>query len=211
MCAIVGSFNKDKLIELIELNSYRGSHSFSFSTYDKYTNVLNIHAKYYGTIPYDIIEIFKDEYGIVHIQAPTTDATSTDNIHPSRIRKHQSYLWHNGIIKAEYVKKLQERFGNDTEWDTELLHRSIDDNIDNLNDVDGSFSCLWYHGSKLLLFRNDISPMFIDNEMNISSTKFPGSYTTESNQVIHLDLANNTTYNVRSFNTVNNPYFFGAV
>ena len=34
MCGIVGSFSKTKLKELIELNSYRGNHSYSLSEYD---------------------------------------------------------------------------------------------------------------------------------------------------------------------------------
>ena len=34
MCAIVGSFNRDKFEELIELNTYRGNHSYSFAEYD---------------------------------------------------------------------------------------------------------------------------------------------------------------------------------
>lgn len=210
MCAIVGSFDKDKLIELIELNSYRGSHSYSFSTYDIETSSLHVHNKNHGAISYDDIEIFKGEYAIVHIQAPTTEAKSTDNIHPSKDSRYMTYLWHNGIIKADYVKKMQEKFGDDTDWDTELLHRAINQDIFNLNNVDGSFSCLWYDGSDLNLFRNDISPMFIDDYLNISSTKFPGSRSTHPNKVIRMDLVDGELYNLHAFKTVNNPYFFGV-
>lgn len=209
MCAIMGSFSKDKLLELIELNSYRGSHSFSFSTYDIQTSALHVHLREYGKINFDDIQLFNDEYGIVHIQAPTTEATSSSNIHPSKDEKYRTYLWHNGIIKADYVKKLQEKFGVDTAWDTELLHQAVNEDMNNLNEIDGSFSCLWYGLDNLHLLRNDISPMFIDDQFSISSTKFKGSRATQANKVIMMDLLEGKLYNVHSFKTVNNPYFFG--
>ena len=87
-------------------------------------------------------------------------------------------LWHNGIIKADIVDKLSEETG--TKWDTMQILRKItssDDNWwDSLNGFDGSFSCLMYVRTKgLLMFRNQISPMYVDVNLNISSTKFEGS------------------------------------
>lgn len=205
MCAIVGSFDKSKLIELIELNSYRGSHSYSYSTIS--ADGLSIIVQEHGTIDTNIIDIDKTgAYGLVHIQAPTTEAKSTDNIHPARDR--YTALWHNGIIKASHVKKMQEKFGDDTNWDTQLLLRAVNSARDELNLVDGSFSCLWHDGVTTYLFRNAISPMFYDKDLNISSTKFEGSIPTPANKMLELNFNTKGLYNDGEFKTVENPYFF---
>lgn len=212
MCAIVGSFNQHKLHELIALNSYRGSHSYSFSTISPHGD-LKTHVRSLGTFDptRTDCQIPPGHYAIAHIQAPTTEANSIEDIHPSRelFNQRLTALWHNGIVKANHVKKMQETFGSDTNWDTQLLLRAVNANTDNLNEVDGSFSCLWWDGSSAYLFRNDISPMFYDSELNISSTKFEGSISTPANKILFMNLAHKALYNTGEFKTVENPYFFG--
>lgn len=208
MCAIVGSFNRDKLIELIELNSYRGSHSYSFSSISNFK--LYIHVQSLGRINYDDIVLQPGHYGVVHVQAPTTEAKTATNIHPARGRYSDDTfaLWHNGIIKANHVKKMQEQFGNDTSWDTELLLRAVRRSYDELSNVDGSFSCLYHDDSGTYLFRNDISPMFYGTDLSISSTKFEGSIETESNKILYMNFDSKLLYTKGEFSTVENPYFF---
>lgn len=208
MCAIIGSFNKDKLIELIELNSYRGSHSYSFATINPISNSLVIRQRALGTINYDHLITPPGQYAVVHIQAPTTEAKSVNTIHPAE-DLGATYLWHNGIIKAGYVKKMQEKYKLDTQWDTQLLLRAVNTSKDELNNIDGSFSCLWYDGTSAYLFRNSISPMFYDGDMNISSTKFEGSISTPANKVLSMKLMQKALYSICEFKTVENPYFFG--
>jgi hypothetical protein len=60
----------------------------------------------------------------------------------------------------------------------------------------------------LYLFRNEISPMFIDKQMNISSTKFEDSEETCPNVVFRMDLNYNNLINVGEFKTAENPYYF---
>lgn len=207
MCAIVGSFDKSKLIELIKLNSYRGSHSFSFTVIDPLYG-LSLRVRDFGTIDPDIISIPEGGYGIVHVQAPTTEAKTFESIHPAT--DGNTLLWHNGIIKSHYVKILQSKYGHGINWDTELLLRAVNYSKDELNHIDGSFSCLWYDGSTAHLFRNDISPMFYDRELNISSTKFDGSISTVANTILRMDLQSKCLYNTGfTFRTVENPYYFG--
>lgn len=207
MCAIVGSFDKAKLIELINLNSYRGSHSYSFSTIDP-VNGLWVRAREFGTIDIDSIDIPESSYALVHVQAPTTEAKSKNNIHPAI--DGNTRLWHNGIIKSNYVKELQKKYGNDTEWDTELFLRAINKSRDELCLMDGSFSCLYHDGDRAYLFRNSISPMFYDDELNISSTRFVNSKETQPECILSIDLENRRLYNTGfTFKTVDNPYFFG--
>lgn len=218
MCAITGSKNLDILKELISLNSYRGSHSYSFSLYNMYTGHLHVIKKKFGTINVDELAIPSNCYGIVHIQAPTTDARTDQFIHPATIpnvtNEFPFYaLWHNGIIKEDIVKEYSRECS--TSWDTMMILHMLNRsqiNWEVLNKFDGTFSCLLYDGldNTLKLFRNQISPMFIDSDMNISSTKFEGSEETEPDVVFELDLNDNKLLQVGSFKTVENPYFFGV-
>lgn len=207
MCAVVGSFDRNKLLELIELNSYRGSHSYSFSTISPESGQLVLRQKALGVIEAGRIDIPDGHYAVVHIQAPTTEAKDLESIHPA-CENDNSYLWHNGIIKANHVKVLQQKYGKDTNWDTRLLLRAVCTSWGELNTVDGSFSCLLYDHGTAYLFRNSISPMFFDSDLNISSTKFEGSVSTPANRVLKMDFKARCLYTIEEFKTVENPYFF---
>lgn len=223
MCAIIGSFDTKKLHELVSLNSYRGSHSYSFSVYDTYTGTLVLRKRNLGTIDLSKIEVPYRHYGVVHIQAPTTDSKDLESVHPARLdlistwqvdkdNKHEQYkqyLWHNGILKEDTIKQLQDRNGL-VKWDTMLILLGLaSDGWYSIGKLDGSFSCLYYVGGSLYLFRNEISPMFIDDDMNISSTKFAGSRATDPNKVLMMNFSTKTASPIFTFKTVENPYFFG--
>ena len=214
MCAIIGSKNIDTLRELVALNSYRGSHSYSFSLYSITTGILTVEVKKLGTINLNRHTIPHNNYGIVHVQAPTTEMRSEQSIHPAVItEKYQTWpnkaLWHNGIIKAEVVKGKAAKYN--TSWDTMQMLESVRTSFDELNEFDGTFSCLYYDRDDLSLnlFRNEISPMFLDHELNISSTKFEGSIETTPNVVSKIDFNRNRLIAKAKFETVENPYYFG--
>ena len=79
MCAIFGSFDKEKFFELAKLNSYRGSHSYSIAYYDR-KNVAIV-DKGFGEFPE--IDLDNNYYYIGHVQAPTTDSKDKNSIHPA--------------------------------------------------------------------------------------------------------------------------------
>lgn len=216
MCAIFGSFNRDKFFELAELNSYRGKHSFSVSTFDKETGRMKTCYKQFGLFNTNAVPD-DDVYYVGHIQAPTTVSKDTTSIHPSVY--NNKYLWHNGILKADCISDMQEVFlaykaaghmhlgDHNEDWDTALLNMWIDqDRL--LDDIDGTFSCLRYADGKITLFRNEISPMFVDGELNISSTKFDGSVKTKPNTVLEMKLDSNELVEMYSFQTKDNPYYW---
>lgn len=214
MCSIIIADNIKRLRELIELNEHRGTHSHSFSLYgpNEYGNYDLVHMKRsLGPINKDDLFIPVDYYAIVHQQAPTTDNKDESAIHPAQLGEH--YLWHNGIIKEKEIKRLQEELGSTFTWDTKLILRKYIETED-LNNIDGSFACVYAHRGKLEIFRNEISPLFTTEEFEcFSSTKFEGSIAITPNVVYSLD------YNARDrcfeawesteFSTVENPYFFG--
>lgn len=216
MCAITGSKNLDVLKELVALNSYRGSHSYSFSLYNMYTGHLHVLKKKLGKINLDEYNIPTNCYAIVHIQAPTTDARTENFIHPAVVPNATSEfpfyaLWHNGIIKEDVVREFKDT--ENTSWDTMIMLSMLNKSQTDwkvLNKFDGSFSCLFYDGTRqrLCLFRNQISPMYIDDDMNISSTKFEGCLDTLPDVVYEMDLNDNKLHPTGSFTTVENPYFF---
>ena len=207
MCAIVGSFDRDKFEELIELNTYRGNHSFSLAEYDINNAKINLIEQSFGYFDYSLLDnITTGNYIIGHVQAPTTDSKDKESIHPSII--DNTYLWHNGIIKENCIEEIQTVLSSKIKWDTKLLHKYILEDK-NLSNIDGTFSCLYSNGSGLYLFRNEISPMFIDNKFNISSTKFEESTSTHANNLFIIDFHNFELITKKEFLTKENPYFFG--
>lgn len=206
MCSIIGSFDRKKLIELCELNAYRGQHSHSISYYDPDIQNFFYISRSYGAIDYNMIDIPEGNYCVVHMQAPTTDSDN-DSIHPAQISNN--LLWHNGILKEKEIKRLQKEFNTNDGWDTYLLLIQMI-NKGTPKNIDGSFSCLYYNGENFYLFRNEISPMFIDSDFNISSTKFENSSPTRENTVYRFRPEIKTLTVLSQFKTVENPYYFGV-
>jgi len=202
MCSIIGSHSKETIHMLIALNAYRGQHSWSISYYDLLWNCMKSVSRGMGEIPKDLINIGLNEYCIVHMQAPTTDNKDMNTVHPAQIGN--TYLWHNGIIKADWVNKRKDI----SSWDTQLILNQYVSTKD-LNDIDGTFACLLCDEDKLYLFRNEISPLFIDKYSNISSTRFEGAILIKPN-IIWEFLSTGTgelkETNMK-FNTVENPYY----
>lgn len=200
MCAIVGSFDKKTLYDLYKLNSYRGELSYSICSFkpgDK-TNI-GVLMKDKGKMAEEIISQYPstgNDFYIAHSQAPTTES---NNIHPAV--SNGALLWHNGIIKQ---KTLEENVW-DTQW---LLDKIIEDGWNALSNVDGTFACVMYNEGSLYAFRNEISPLFIDESFNISSTKFDNCKSLEPNKVFKLDLSSKKKHIVAEFVTKENPYYF---
>lgn len=220
MCSIIGSFEPKMLVHLYEINSYRGTHSHSVTVYDHRNKKILYCDKQLGTIDerqlMNITRTFPGKYYIVHSQAPTTENTSTKSIHPAIFHNSEardmSLLWHNGILKSKTINTLREATGIDSTWDTELLlHYMVYKG--KLSEVDGSFACLMYHMGDIYMFRNEISPLFIDFEMNISSTMFEigagdggKAIDVKPNTVFKLDLHNKSSIIQSVFTTKNSPY-----
>lgn len=220
MCSIIGSFEPKMLVHLYELNSYRGTHSHSVTVYDHRNKKIRYSDKQLGELKenqlINITRTFPGNYYIVHSQAPTTENSDIKSVHPAAFFHNEvgdmSLLWHNGILKPKTINMLRETTGIASTWDTELLlHYMVYKG--NLSEVDGSFACLMYHMGDLYMFRNEISPLFIDFEMNISSTRFEigagdggKSIHVKPNTVFKLDLHNKSSIIQSVFNTKNSPY-----
>lgn len=206
MCSIIGSFDLIKFKELIKINQYRGSFAYSYSSFDPKIGILNT-IKDFGEFDINIINKITQSYTIGHIQAPTGGLIKdVKRIHPSRIKN--SYLFHNGILKKTYIEKLQNKFRTNNNWDTYLLHKElIASGFEKLNNIDGSFGCVYIVNNNIYLFANDLINLFIDDEVNISSVKFNKSTKLPSNCVFKLDLLNKTYTDIYQFKTYNNPYY----
>jgi len=221
MCSIIGSFEPKMLVHLYELNSYRGTHSHSITVYDYRNKKISYIDRQLGELDEKqlntVTSSFSGCYYIVHSQAPTTENTDDTSIHPARMHHKEvrdtSLLWHNGILKPKTINMLRENTGLGTTWDTQLLLQHMINN-ESLSDIDGSFACLMYHTGELYMFRNEISPLFIDFDMNISSTifeipageAFGSAFSISPNRVFKLDLYNKATIIQSTFTTKNSPY-----
>ena len=58
------------------------------------------------------------------------------------------------------------------------------------------------------MFRTTSSPLFIDKELNISSTKFDNSESIEVGKVYKLDIKQKNFFIIKDFTCKDNPYFF---
>jgi hypothetical protein len=146
-----------------------------------------------------------------HVQAPTNGLVKNfSRIHPAE--KEDFKLWHNGIIKGKCIAEMQESLNSTDEWDTRLLLETVVTDTfvpTKLDNVDGAFSCvLLKENAYLMLFRNSTSPLFINDALDISSTKFTASTKTDANTVYHVDLTNRKLNEFTKFNNINNPYYF---
>ena len=206
MCSIIGSFSKDDIIKLCELNAYRGqlSHSISYITQN---NVMSSMRSMPGKIDYNDINIPENSYCLVHLQAPTSKIYDK-YIHPSICTGN--FLWHNGIVKQSEIERLNEEYKSNYDWDTDLINCLISHQGPAvLSDVDGSFACVWHDIKNLYIFRNELAPLFLDAYMNMSSTKFEGSYSILPNIFYKIDLKFLNIIETAVFKTKQNPYYFG--
>ena len=200
MCAITGSLYKNKLKELYALNAYRGELSYSLASFrpTKDKVVFQTLFQESGKMPDALIESLpttEGDFMIAHSQAPTTDSK---NVHPAVYG--DAMLWHNGIIKQKNIVAGT--------WDTEwLLENIIDYGWSALSRVDGTFACVLYWGGNLYIFRNEISPLFVDLHFNISSTRFDGSTSLTPNKVWKINFETGYLDAVAYFDTFENPYY----
>lgn len=200
MCSIIASFDPDKLKELYRLNAYRGELSYSLASFElkNHSPRLGILFQDKGKMPAVLIEEQKHNTGqffVAHSQAPTTQSK---NIHPAVYG--DCLLWHNGIVKQKSLPPET--------WDTNwMLEQITYYGWSTLSRIDGTFACIMYYAGDLFVFRNEISPMFYDRELNFSSTKFENSFSLPPNQVFKIDLENKGLYNEAYFQTFENPYY----
>lgn len=229
MCAIFGSVNKQKFLELQKLNEYRGSLSYSIAKFTRTDAVnrdltaLNYLVQNKGQFKTEDVRDYPDstpQFFLGHTQAPTgqrSDIHPAFYIDPTPIldsARFYARLWHNGILKSSTIPEGM--------WDTQYMVDSIGQggiNSDVLNRFDGSFSCFVYAGinvnsywpmsiGTLMLFRNELAPMFYDGRGSFSSTKFEGSKPVPPNVVWRLDGTNMDLVEMSKFTTKENPYYF---
>ena len=199
MCGLFASFNRDVFKKLFVANSYRGVNNPTVTFINRYDGSQSqVHTIKDVNDLDRILDQHSDEYIIGHIQAPTSiDRTRR---HPAFETLDYTSgevicLWHNGIIKEKSMEDIQKWINEDMDgckdsfnpgWDTSLLLARFSScvsfpglsDFSPISEIDGSFACIFYHtsqtSSRLLFFRNSISPLFFDpSTLSISSVKTP--------------------------------------
>lgn len=220
MCSIVGSFDKAKFLELVKLNSYRGTFSHSL-TYIDPTELTSSTLKRFGPFDETLLDSVPDGYYMLgHCQAPTGGLVKDiDRVHPYTNELFK--LLHNGILKPQTMEMINKELGTEYEWDTQALLEYITkgshdklyfplDFVKSLADIDGSFACCLLQGTDYIyFFRNSVAPLFIDDKLNISSTGFKGAQSIMFNAIFQLNLFNKTYEEVATFNNKHDPFYFG--
>jgi len=212
MCGLFASRDPEKLEELFQLNTRRGQTRMSLTPF----GIGQTGKDLWMEVSYQSDEIrIRSEYTwpgrfhLGHIQAPTSVLNMA---HPAEYGG--VHIWHNGILKEETIKRLQRGEGGDKEnWDTFLMARALREVAnethpsDVLSSLDGSFACFMYALGQMYVFRNEISPLFVDDQLNFSSVKFKGSNSIEPGIIFGLDFTYNKLDDIGvHFTTANNPY-----
>jgi hypothetical protein len=199
MCSIISASDLEMGKHLIELNQFRGSFSYSFTTIDKGRPTAQI--KDFGEFPLDILETFRNERFIAHVQAPTGGLIKdVDRIHP--VQDDINMLWHNGLLTPKGVKYLQDLLKTDEDFDTRLLFNAIEKyGFDILNEIEGLFSCLYLKDGKVYLFRTKHGKLYVDEDMNISSERFEGSKCINADTIYEINFEDKSIKEVGKFKT----------
>lgn len=218
MCGIFCSFSSEKFKELAKLNQVRGNHSYSITEIglSEFGIDIDLQHKDFGEFnPSQVMDVENDEcvFFVGHVQAPTTSIRSLDSVHPAE-NSYGELLWHNGIVKAVDIARLQRKHSSFEQWDTRLILDEVSsiNMVDKLSEIDGSFACIYYDGNGLFVFTNELCQLFVDESCNISSLQFPGSTRLPSGQIFEVDLKSKKLVAVEewTFTTKNLPYYFGA-
>jgi hypothetical protein len=201
MCSIFGSFNKNRVIELAELNQFKGTFSYSLTQDDRSHKAF---GKFDNDIVNDIVQT--DNYIIGHVQAPTGGMIKDDNrIHPTSVG--QSLLWHNGLLTKRGIKYLQDYLDTTEEFDTKLLHEYfVRYNFTFLNKIEGLFTCIFKHGTGYYVFRTKHGKLYVNEELDLSSERFEGSKCINYDTIYKMNFAEKRLQPVSYFKT--NRYNF---
>lgn len=193
MCGIFTSDNEDMFKYLQQINLHRGH-------VDKISITLSN--------PIQQVKTFhKGQYNVGHIQAPTNQIQlENTNTNTQPVFIDGNFIVHNGILKQSYIEQQINKYR--TSFDTEILFRLIlEHGFDILNDVDGSFACILCLNDNYYVFRNNPGVIFMDEHLNISTTKFKNSDLIPEGQVFMLNLKDKKTEIVSRFKSKSKPYF----
>ena len=213
MCSISASYYKSVLGDLVKQNLYRGSLTHSYTSFDIRDDFSSMNTINRNNFPLDDIEKIRfvsGELNIVHTQAPTSKSDRIQPAYAYDSSQHMpSYLWHNGIILNEEISRLNKILGTDFDFDTDLLLYILDNNINLLSDIAGSFSCIYYREGALCVLRNEIAPLYYNKYGDMSSTEFKGSISLPPNKIFVVSMKDTkfTLTEVKSFKTKANPYY----
>jgi len=192
MCAIIASFNKQKVLELVRQNQHRGRIAYSIALYGDDSGINHIK---YGEGEFDekILTSMdtKGKYIICHLQSPTSVIEKEEEkVHPSVLGSDddRSYLWHNGILMPSSISKLQDLYGDST-FDTHLLHHWLLKQ-GKLDAIEGSFACVYVKEKGVEIFRSKHAKLYIDAELTISSERFAASKCINDDRIYVLDIPN---------------------
>lgn len=217
MCSIVGSYSKEKFIEMMSKNEYRGSHSCSIALIDiDNLKLIELHRSFekFNQLKFYFDKQYKNIYYIGHVQSPTLGVENKDitRIHPAN--NLDKYLWHNGLLKNKFIEDTNKVYHLDisSTWDTlvflQLINKS--DNLNNLlSQIDGQFSCILFKNKEYIkVFRNKSNTIWIDGDLNISSIKIDSSfYQIKPNIIYNLDLYKKELIEGEKFENKNDIYY----
>lgn len=201
MCGIVGSFDKDFILQGFTKVAPRGTRGASLTAIDVNKNKTLFTRNWFQSPEESDIRTAlnigsEPAFFVLHTVAPTGGPL---RLHPATVDERY-FLWHNGMVNDGKEH---------TEWDTlELLIDILRRKEEALNSFVGSFACVFLSEREgLQVFRNAISPLFA---RGTSFCSVPldgrGLQSIEPNKVYTYSSTESIFRYTRDFNNTHNPF-----
>ena len=159
---IVGSFDNDKVIELLESDSSEAS-NYSLGQYDCLNKTFFGVNRGKGPIPSDYVGIKDNDLYKIFFKSniPSKFTQPAELYNGSEVH----FLWMDGEITEEEIIKLQMETNSDDVWPVRLFLGHLIETKMPVG-IDGEFSCVYTNGTSLYLFRNEYNLMYCNKELD---------------------------------------------
>ena len=197
--SIVGSFSKEKLLELCEFN--KPNSVYSIAEYDMINKGLCSVNRSTAPLYYTSFDGFP--IGADGIYTIVWQQEANKNIQPAEMNWH--HLWFDGEMKPQAIKSFKSDYSLKTDWPAYLLLQHILRCNGTPIHVDGTLACIYSDGRSLFLFRNEFGSLFIDHDFNLASIRFEGSQSVRPNEVLWMNFDTLKLRYIDEFETVKIP------
>lgn len=112
--------------------------------------------------------------------------------------EHIEFLWMEGNLSEQEVKKLQAEGQTEDSWSVRLLLRHLLETKTPIA-IDGEFACVYSDGLEVYAFTNGAVPLFCDDTLTVCTHPFAGSKTLPRGKVYRIDFDENKFVSIAEF------------
>lgn len=171
MCGLMFTEEVEQWPSLVTSNLARAGRNKGAMTFTAWVAGLTAMEMFDTTRTVDGGDLAFPKPGIVHLQAPTSEASRP---HPATA--NDTLVWHNGLFQPLAIEVMKKTVGSYSNWDTKLLAEAVALGFESmefhqLSGVEASFAAIAFRAGSLYAFRNAIAPLYTNPKTTtLSST-----------------------------------------